>query len=120
MTPTPRTNAFMASLQNYSSSFEIFCERVDVFARQLERENTELLERLADRTHSHTLASMRDVQTIQRQSVEITAMRNILAEIYDIGYACADGAPDASDHDKLCNELASLTRQFSPIKPNQH
>ena len=44
-------------------------------ARTLEREITELIERLADRTHSHTLASMRDVQTIQRQAVEIDALK---------------------------------------------
>ena len=48
------------------------------FSRQLERElaasqagQAELLERLEERTQSHLLASARDVQTIQRQAVEL-------------------------------------------------
>ena len=39
-------------------------------------------------------------------------MRATMQIIYDAADSCADGAPDASDHDKLCLELTHTLRPF--------
>jgi len=89
------------------------------FARQLEHElNTanatitnlradidELLTRLAERVQSHLAASARDVRTIQLQHIALT-------QIHNLTYDWADGAPDATAHDRLANEISSITRTF--------
>jgi hypothetical protein len=99
-------------------------------------DNAELLERLEERTQSHLLASARNVQTIQQQAIELSAvkaalsgrtvscsqcnesartiaeMRATMQIIYDATECCADGAPDASAHDKLCNEVSSAIKPF--------
>jgi len=38
-------------------------------------------------------------------AAENAKMRATMQIIYDAADSCADGAPDASDHDKLCLEL---------------
>jgi hypothetical protein len=102
----------------------------------LRADNDELLARLEERTQSHLHASARDVQTIQQQAVELSAvkaalsgrtvscaacnesartidaMRATMQIIYDATEGCADGAPDASAHDKLCNEISSAIKPF--------
>ncbi len=60
------------------------------FARKLERERDEARE-------------------------ENEAMREAIKDIYYLTEGCADGAPDASAHDKLCNEIADKLQPF--IKP---
>lgn len=40
------------------------------------------------------------------------AFRVQLREIYYIAETYADGAPDASEHDKRCNELAGMTEPY--------
>jgi hypothetical protein len=42
----------------------------------------------------------------------IEEMRATMQIIYDATECCADGAPDASDHDKLCNEIAATLKPF--------
>jgi formylmethanofuran dehydrogenase subunit E len=42
-------------------------------------DNAELLERLEERTQSHLLASARDVQTIQQQAIELSAVKAALS-----------------------------------------
>ena len=99
-------------------------------------DNAELLERLEERTRSHLHASARDVQTIQQQAVELSAvkaalsgrtvscsqcnesartidaMRKVIRQIYYDTETYADGAPDASAHDKLCNEISSKLEPY--------
>lgn len=48
-------------------------------------------------------------------SAEIQAMRVAIKEIYAEADAYADGASDASTHDKFCNEIAAKLKPF--IKP---
>jgi hypothetical protein len=48
-------------------------------------------------------------------SAEIQAMREAIKEIYAEADAYADGASDASAHDKFCNEIAAKLKPF--IKP---
>jgi|688.fasta_scaffold126817_1 hypothetical protein len=102
-TPTPKTDseAELTLIDCDDSSVEIYVKRdskivhgdivLADFARQLERErdaalaaNAELLERLRERTESHLAASARDVQTIQRQAVEIDRLKAVLADIYSL------------------------------------
>ena len=52
------------------------------FARQLERE-------------------------LNAAKAEIAAMKKVIRKVYYETETCADGAPDATDHDKLCNEISS-------------
>jgi len=45
-------------------------------------------------------------------AAENAKMRATMQIIYDAADSCADGAPDASDHDKLCLELTHTLRPF--------
>jgi hypothetical protein len=73
-TPTPRTDAAEHEGLLRGSATPAKVVRAD-FARQLERDITELNERLQERTQSHIHASARDVQTIQRQAVQLAKLR---------------------------------------------
>ena len=57
------------------------------FARQLERE-------------------------LNAAKAELAAMKKVIRKIYYETETCADGAPDATDHDKLCNEVSSQLEPF--------
>ncbi len=46
---------------------------------------------------------------------QIAEMREVIKEIYAEADACADGAPDASSHDKLCLEIATKLQPY--LKP---
>jgi hypothetical protein len=58
-------------------------ERIDIVPKsELDKalaDNAELLERLEERTRSHIHASARDVQTIQQQAVELSAVKAALS-----------------------------------------
>lgn len=47
-----------------------------------------------------------------RAKDEITAMKKLIREIYNDTEGYADGAPDASGHDKLCNEISSKLQPY--------
>lgn len=71
------------------------------FARQLERDIAELNERLIDRQ-----------DTLMKQALRLTAMQRVINELYLDTEGYADGAPDASAHDKLCNQISSALHPF--------
>ncbi len=49
----------------------------------------------------------------------IAAAREALKQIYDDTEGCADGAPDASAHDKVCNHVSSIAkRALQLLQPN--
>lgn len=43
---------------------------------------------------------------------ELNAAKTIITQIYNDTEGYADGAPDASSHDKLCNEISSICKPF--------
>ena len=45
-------------------------------------------------------------------AAENAAMRKLIKTIYYDTEGYADGAPDASSHDKLCNEISSKLKPF--------
>jgi hypothetical protein len=82
MSDTPRTKSLLSVILDRDGELE---EENAPFAfvrlcKQLERENTELLERLQDRTQSYIQASLRNVQTIQQQAVVIDRLKAMLKE----------------------------------------
>ena len=87
--PTPETDAAEINLGSACGQFSEWYVKPD-FARKLERERDEARE-------------------------QIEAMREAIKDIYCLTEGCADGAPDASAHDKLCNEVAAKLQPF--IKP---
>ncbi len=94
--PTPRTDA----------NESVTCKEGDPciapdFARQLERDIAELNERLIDRQ-----------DTLMKQALRLTAMQRVINELYLDTEGYADGAPDASAHDKLCNQISSALHPF--------
>ena len=99
MTPTPRTDAFIGDQDGtYMTEWEIaMCD----FARQLEYDITELNDRLIDRQN-----------TLMSQSLKIISLQRVIETIYDRTEGYADGAPDATAHDKLCNEISSKLKPF--------
>lgn len=82
-------------------------------------DNAELLERLEERTQSHIHASARDVQTIQQQAVELSAVKAALSGRTVSCSNCNESARtiDAmreaikEAHDAL-SELASVGREY--------
>lgn len=77
MSTTPRTDkAEIVGAGGAPYCLSSFARQLETELTQAKQSITELLERLQDRTHSHSLASMRDVQTIQRQAVEIDALKD--------------------------------------------
>lgn len=56
----------------------------------------------------------------QRDDLErkLRAAQAALCEIFDLTDPYADGAPDASEHDKLCNQIAGRTWEWGcPLPP---
>ena len=113
MTPTPRTDAeamdgafkeqgctITLSQWDYYKSTDGEVVMAD-FARQLERDIHELNERLIDRQ-----------ATLMSQALKIISLQRVIESIYDRNEGFADGAPDASPHDKLCNEISSKLKPF--------
>jgi hypothetical protein len=45
-------------------------------------------------------------------TAENAAMREAIKAIYDDAEGYADGAPDATAHDKLCNEISSKLQPY--------
>lgn len=43
---------------------------------------------------------------------EIAAMKKVIRKVYYETETYADGAPDATDHDKLCNEVSSQLEPY--------
>jgi len=85
MSDTPRTDDFIGPIIGiYMTEGEIaICD----FARQLERELT-------------------------ATKAELAAMKKVIRKIYYETETCADGAPDATAHDKLCNEVSSQLEPY--------
>lgn len=55
---------------------------------------------------------IRREREMSEAKAENAAMRATMQRLYDMTECCADGAPDASAHDKLCNELAHTLKPF--------
>ena len=74
------------------------------FARQLERELNAAKAALSGRTVS--------CSNCNAMAEENAAMREAIKTIYYDTEGDADGAPDASSHDKLCNEISTKLQPF--------
>lgn len=83
MSDTPRCDQHVSNWRNLAPGEVSTME----FARQLERE-------------------------LNAAKSENAAMRTAMQRLYDMTECCADGAPDASAHDKLCNEVSSKLRHY--------
>ena len=85
MSDTPRTDDFIGPIIGiYMTEGEIaICD----FARQLERELT-------------------------ATKAELAELKKVIRKIYYETETYADGAPDATDHDKLCNDISSQIEPF--------
>jgi hypothetical protein len=74
------------------------------FARRLERERDESRASLSGRTVSCSQCN-ESARTIDQ-------MRKVIREVYYDTETYADGAPDASAHDRVCNEVSSKLEPF--------
>lgn len=83
MSDTPRCDQHVSNWRNLAPGEVSTME----FARQLERE-------------------------LNAAKAENADMRATMQIIYDAADSCADGAPDASDHDKLCLELTHTLQPY--------
>lgn len=85
MSDTPRTDDFIGPIVGiYMTEGEIaMCD----FARQLERE-------------------------LNAAKAELAELKKVIRKIYYETETYADGALDATDHDKLCNEISSQLEPF--------
>ncbi len=100
MSDTPRCDQHVSNWRNLAPGEVSTME----FARQLERELNAAKAALSGRT-----VSCSNCNTLAEENAEMRATMQI---IYDAADGCADGAPDASAHDKLCLELTHTLRPF--------
>lgn len=57
------------------------------------------------------IACVNALAGIPDPAAAIQAVKQLLSTIYDDTEGYADGAPDASAHDKVCNHVSSLAKQ---------
>lgn len=127
---TPRTDA-NADIEEHGP-FSPAREMVHAsFARQLETELNEAKEALSGRTVScsncnafadqlHRICKdgfdMQDTIGLEPADDyvlrQVEKMRDAMRQLYDMTEGYADGAPDASPHDRLCNEVAAKLQPF--------
>jgi hypothetical protein len=59
---------------------------------------------------------VRLAKTLEREltkaNAELAAMKKVIRKIYYETETYADGAPDATNHDKLCNDISSQLEPF--------
>lgn len=107
--PTPETDAATFDIPHHGADGT--GSRVAVVhyqvARRLECERDEAREALSGRTMSCLQCN--------EAAKQIEAMRVAINTIHAEADAYADGAPDASAHDKFCNEIVAKLKPF--IKP---
>ena len=86
MIDTPRTDAAQHEGLLRGNPMPTSVTTAD-FARQLERE-------------------------LNAAKAELAELKKVIRKIYYETETCADGAPDATAHDKLCNEIACELKPF--------
>jgi hypothetical protein len=106
MSDTPRTEIYVLNPQPE-------CVHAD-FARQLERElnaTKNQLSRICQDgfDNQDTIGQEPADDYVLRKLAE---MRKVIRQIYYDTETYADGAPDASAHDKLCNEISSKLEPY--------
>lgn len=84
MSDTPRTDAAAFVAGNFNGNHDVVTVE---FAEQLERE-------------------------LNAAKAENEAMKSLIRQIYYNTETYADGAPDATAHDKLCNEISSQLEPY--------
>lgn len=106
MSDTPRTLEVLTQildrdgrLEDYNVPFVLVR-----LAKTLERELNAAKAALSGRTVSCSACNA--------MAEEIAAMKKVIRKIYYETETYADGAPDATDHDKLCNEVSSQLEPF--------
>jgi hypothetical protein len=59
---------------------------------------------------------VRLAKTLERElnaaKAELAELKKVIRKVYYETETCADGAPDATDHDKLCNEVSSQLEPY--------
>lgn len=85
MSDTPRTDAHQEQME--VEDLDVECSETYHLARDLERE-------------------------LNAAKAENAAMKNLIRQIYEETETYADGAPDATAHDKLCNEISSQLEPY--------
>jgi hypothetical protein len=102
-TPTPDTDSAQCEGLLRGNAVPTHVVHVN-FARKLERERDAAKAALSGRTVS--------CSNCNAMAEELAAMKKVIRKIYYETETCADGAPDATDHDKLCNDISSQLEPF--------
>lgn len=80
--------------------------RTDIHQEQMEAEDLDV-------ECSETYHLARDLEReLNAAKAENEAMKNLIRQIYYDTEGYADGAPDATAHDKLCNEISSQLEPY--------
>lgn len=102
-TPTPDTDSAQCEGLLRGNAVPTHVVHVN-FARKLERERDAAKAALSGRTVS--------CSNCNAMAEELAAMKKVIRKIYYETETYADGALDATDHDKLCNEVSSQLEPF--------
>lgn len=98
MSDTPRTDEV---LEQYDSARATM---LTLLSSTLERELNDAKAALSGRTVSCSACNA--------MAEELAELKKVIRKIYYETETYADGAPDATDHDKLCNDISSQLEPF--------
>jgi len=86
------------------------CQSLEHERNESRRQHAADVAELNERLTKQQADMLDTIVELRRENVD---MRSTMRIIYDATECCADGAPDASDHDKLCNEIAATLKPFT-------
>jgi hypothetical protein len=112
MSDTPRTDKHQEQME--VEDLDVECSETYHLARDLERELNATKNQLAcickeGFDNQDTIGQEPADDYVLRKLAE---MRKVIRQIYYDTETYADGAPDASAHDKLCNEISSKLEPY--------
>lgn len=107
MTDTPRTDAEdpdLINLMEWNRFAEQGMTLLEVLTILNNRHRADIEARMAAEIHA-----MRELNAAK---AELAELKKVICKVYYETETYADGAPDATDYDKLCNEVSSQLEPF--------
>ena len=129
LVPKSELDELVAELEQAKREFDEmkhWHERASNFSLQavaqrdkLRADNAELLERLEERTQSHIHASARDVQTIQRQAVELAKWQALAEGLADALRCISAHDGPGFPHGTCCNIAGQALAAYEATKKGE-
>lgn len=115
MSDTPRTDAHAYDCEyrgDMGSKFTADPGKLDPYGDHVPADFARLLESELNAAKAALSGRTVSCSACNAMAEELAAMKKIIRKIYYETETCADGSPDATDHGKLCNEIAYELKPF--------